>query len=922
MFDLCIGVRGSSSGCDTSSLQYNGTMDEISIFKRALSDTEIQEIYDSQIKTIRAKFRTCDDAACSGESFSGFFNSSPIDLGGETNQFIQTQFFLETANNSLTPLIDSFTYDFESPGDTEDPKFTVIPANATLEYNVALGVSFTATDDVGIDIFFVNDSNFTINSTGFMINNSILALGQYELNVSVNDTSGRTNQTAYRVTVNQNTGACGVNFNETSPTDYLIPFLASTNCTSDFTLLLNGTSISNNSEQLLAAGLWNFTVQRTDNINYSIIQDVRLFTVDPINPDGTITGSTPIIYEAVAGVSFTETNTGDADVDYLLNRDGVVVSDTDNDVLAVGSYGYVLNTTGGQNYTANISIDTFTLVINQNTDSCFVNFNETSPLTYNAGFTVSTNCTSAFTLLLNGSSISNNSAHFLAAGLWNFTVQRTDNANYTIIQDTQLFTIDQATPALSITLAPSATEDYLVTTTATGVGCASQLTCVLHRDSVVVSNPDVFALPVAVYNYTFNTTGNENFTALQVSSILTVNAINPDATLGGTTPITYLTAGDVTITESNTGDGDVSYLLFRDSIQVSDPDTTVLAVGTFEYLANTTGGANYTANASLDTFTLVVNKNPGACGVNFNETSPIVYPAGLNVSTNCTSAFNLFVNGTTITNNSGQFLAAGLWNFTVQRIDNANFTIIQDVRLFTVSKNAGACDILFNETSPQVENTPFEAFSNCNSDFFIQRNGTTINNNSEQVLAEGVFNFTVFRNDTVNFTNILDEEEFVMTSGDVTGPNVTIISPTSITFTTTTILFNVSSVDIAGVSTCQYTLDGGINNISMSNPGGPFFNATNNSMPQGGHTARFYCNDTLGNLNDTETVTFIVDTIGPVFDNLRNLTHDINTSFSNSITATDASSSVANFSLNDTSTFTINTTTGLITNNTSVPLES
>ena len=48
-------------------------------------------------------------------------------------------------------------------------------------------------------------------------------------------------------------------------------FLVWANCTSPFTLYRNGTLISNNSEQALTTGVYNFSFQRIDSQNYSLI---------------------------------------------------------------------------------------------------------------------------------------------------------------------------------------------------------------------------------------------------------------------------------------------------------------------------------------------------------------------------------------------------------------------------------------------------------------------------------------------------------------------------------------------------------------------------------------------------------------------------------------------------------------------------
>jgi len=165
--------------------------------------------------------------------------------------------------------------------DTTPPYFTDIPANATLQmFNESLGVDFDATDETELDTFFINDTtNFQINSTGYLSNKTALSLGNYAINVSINDTSNNINWTNYLVTVIKNTNACQVLFNESSPLQYPKTFKAYTDCPSGFQMYRNGSIIANNSEQSLAIGTYNFTVTRNDTTNYVNIFDDEYFSV-------------------------------------------------------------------------------------------------------------------------------------------------------------------------------------------------------------------------------------------------------------------------------------------------------------------------------------------------------------------------------------------------------------------------------------------------------------------------------------------------------------------------------------------------------------------------------------------------------------------------------------------------------------------
>ncbi|MBA7490711.1 hypothetical protein ES702_01254 [subsurface metagenome] len=94
-------------------------------------------------------------------------------------------------------------------------------------------------------------------------------------------------------------------------------------------------------------------------------------------------------------------------------------------------------------------------------------------------------------------------------------------------------------------------------------------------------------------------------------------------------------------------------------------------------------------------------------------------------------------------------------------------------------------------------------------------------------------------------------------------PLVTINSPTNITYSTNSIIFNVTAIDDIAMDSCWYSLDSGLTNYTMTNATANDYNATNSSMTQNSHTVNFYCNDTSNNINNTESVDFSIDSIHP-----------------------------------------------------------
>jgi hypothetical protein len=143
------------------------------------------------------------------------------------------------------------------------------------------------------------------------------------------------------------------------------------------------------------------------------------------------------------------------------------------------------------------------------------------------------------------------------------------------------------------------------------------------------------------------------------------------------------------------------------------------------------------------------------------------------------------------------------------------------------------------------------------------------------------------------------DDSFVenITMPDNVPPLVTLNSPLNQTYNTTTINFNVS---INENGTCKFSLDLAAN-ISMSTTDNRNFNYVNSTMTQGSHNARYYCNDSAGNLNNTKSVVFGVDTIIPMiqFESLTETSGSIlgRSNININVTASDSGGSLKNITI-------------------------
>ena len=98
-------------------------------------------------------------------------------------------------------------------------------------------------------------------------------------------------------------------------------------------------------------------------------------------------------------------------------------------------------------------------------------------------------------------------------------------------------------------------------------------------------------------------------------------------------------------------------------------------------------------------------------------------------------------------------------------------------------------------------------------------------------------------------------------TADNTAPNVNITSPLNQTYNVSLINFNVT---LNENGKCMYSLNNGITNISMSSTDNKNFSAINSSMNNGNYVVKFYCNDSVGNMNNTKDVSFTISYSGDI----------------------------------------------------------
>jgi hypothetical protein len=133
---------------------------------------------------------------------------------------------------------------------------------------------------------------------------------------------------------------------------------------------------------------------------------------------------------------------------------------------------------------------------------------------------------------------------------------------------------------------------------------------------------------------------------------------------------------------------------------------------------------------------------------------------------------------------------------------------------------------------------------------------------TNSTISDGEYRFYVYANDSSNNLNYTASVNF---SVDQIPPAVTIDFPENTTYEVFDLPLNFS-VTLNEFGSAYYTLDGGLHNYTMyedDNPIGTTLNHSNSSIAFDSYTFSVYANDSAGNINHTENVTFAFSDLTP-----------------------------------------------------------
>jgi peptidoglycan/xylan/chitin deacetylase (PgdA/CDA1 family) len=317
----------------------------------------------------------------------------------------------------------------------------------------------------------------------------------------------------------------------------------------------NWTSYANDTFGKMGSSyIWPFNITKAPNmldlyINEYANQDVEVVYGTQTNVTGVCTAGTCSLYR-----------NGDLSTDNNTNM-----------TLAAEMYQYILFATETQNYTGNSTSYNLTVARAPNPIHLYLNGteyedNKNITIVYGMQTNMTGTCTIGSCGLFrsgpdgNGldASLDNNTEKILGAGSWEYLLTTPETQNFSGNSTSYNITVEKGTPVLSIDFSPSNTVEKGTQSTVTGIENNegdSDVNYTLYRGDAQVDNPDIAALDINTYMYTFNSTEGENWTAGSVTAPFAVQAVNivyiPSGGGGGGSTITYTSSEDNETEESS-----------------------------------------------------------------------------------------------------------------------------------------------------------------------------------------------------------------------------------------------------------------------------------------------------------------------------------------------------------------------------------
>lgn len=168
-----------------------GIYDEFASYSRVLSEDEVKERYKRGIMKIETFVRSCDNAQCSGESWTNIEDASPQDLNLNDNRYFQYKFNFKTENPDYSPFVSLVTTDYSILSSPPLINLTS-PTNRDYAHNEIIYLNYSVIDLDGDleSCWYVLDSEPSVILSDCRNTTFYTAEGTHTLTLYANDSSG------------------------------------------------------------------------------------------------------------------------------------------------------------------------------------------------------------------------------------------------------------------------------------------------------------------------------------------------------------------------------------------------------------------------------------------------------------------------------------------------------------------------------------------------------------------------------------------------------------------------------------------------------------------------------------------------------------------------------------------------------------
>ena len=227
-----------------------------------------------------------------------------------------------------------------------------------------------------------------------------------------------------------------------------------------------------------------------------------------------------------------------------------------------------------------------------------------------------------------------------------------------------------------------------------------------------------------------------------------------------------------------------------------------------------------------------------------------------------TSSKNLRISGSSSNNNLFIDCEIGIYDLGTSNKVSIQKGLFGKIEFLNANSGNGtnlSADISIQNNKIYVNSSAASGGLNKSANITLNLTGLSLTN--PQILKDGIacsdcYNFTPLTEDIVIF-NVSSFSNYTIGEGpETTPPTVNISSPTATTYTSSTIEINIT---LNEEGYCEYSLDLGTTNNTLTSADNLTFTGTSSSLSNTDYTISAFCNDTIGNRNDTTNISFTIN---------------------------------------------------------------